>query len=114
MPNRTAGTFQIGVGAVDVVQIDWDDWISDLPTGQTLDNPVVDSFDGSNGGLSVTYESVSGTVSRHHLDATAATPGFYRLKLVGTSTASPEPNYVQPRFVTIEVLERIYVEEDET
>ena len=103
----------MAVGSARDVSIDWSDWIESLPSGQTLDAVAAPVADGSDGNITNPHNaSIIGNVSTHYFDATNAFVGVYLFKIVGTSNATPPvPDYKAPRWLTIKVLPRAFVEE---
>jgi hypothetical protein len=108
-----AAIYEISVGSVDAVSVDWSDWMETLPSGQTLDS-VAAAFDGSAGGLVLDHSAVVGNVSTHYINASGGSvvSGFIYLKLTATSGAIlPVPDYMAVRYVLVKVIPKIFVED---
>ena len=106
----SAGIFEVPIGSIDPVSIDWEDWLDSLPSGQTLD-VATGSFDGGDGDMSIDSETILGNVSTHVIDASEAVVGYYYLKVVAESAVGGGTDYEAPRWLRIHVVAKTFVEE---
>jgi len=111
--STSAGIFEIPVGGARDVSIDWSDWLESLPSGQTLDAVSAPTADGSDGNITNPYNpSLVGNISTHYFNAESAFVGVYLFKITATSNGTPPvPDFKGPRWLTIKVLPRAFVEE---
>jgi hypothetical protein len=107
-----AAIYEIPIGRTDRIEVDWSDWLAELPAGQAIDS-IAHVFDGGDGGMVLTNSTFLGAVSIVNVNAAAATVGLYYLKISPTSNASPD-NFVNPGWLQIRVVEKVFLEQDDS